>query len=563
MFKAPKIGKGVSSVKKKSSLLGKKAGRKSVYGAAPKGSIKGRNILKGTGKKIGPIRPDLKQGGVRKVNRLVETKVQNLVPKLSEKIEQKVDSFDPNKFLGKIFDGGLNSLNQFGSSLDGMKGSVQGTVDFLARASSLASKFITKLASAKGGGGGGLFKNIIKGLAIGGVAALAASVVTPVAMLAAGAVAGKTLWKKGTDFIGGFFKKRKKKKEEEKESKVKKDKSNLFTGILDQFGKTLDFLNKGSKKKEIVGKPGGQDDSQVQPQEGVSGLKASAATIQEVASGEMIIRTAPKSNWREGTVDEPGPRASDEMQSLLTQQEKAKSDLGDYVPGELGNKDPKYLELNARVDEIAALIKAQEEKEGKVTPVKSEVKGDDVIPKGEKGEKGKDGVKGQKGGLGSFLNQSKSVVKNVAGAVFNAHPAVAGFKYAAKGIKQKRQGFSKWREQQSQKKGFWGKLGGLAEGAGRIAGLGPIIDMAKGLKEESADKISQPVGGGKKGEAGVVPIKIPAGGSKQGSPTPSAASKNISLQEEMKNKPPSLIAMDRRNLHVPYSKSTFNIVDAM
>ena len=146
MFKAPKVGKGVSSVKKKTSLLGKKGSRKSIYGGvggAPKGSIKGKNILKGTGKKIGPIRPDLKQGGVRKINRLVETRVQNLVPKLSEKIEAKVDSFDPNKFMGKIFDGGLDSLRGFGQSLDGMKGGMQKTVDFLKEATEVASTFIS------------------------------------------------------------------------------------------------------------------------------------------------------------------------------------------------------------------------------------------------------------------------------------------------------------------------------------------------------------------------------------------------------------------------------------
>ena len=144
MFKAPKVGKGVSSVKKKTSLLGKKGSRKSIYGGAPKGSIKGKNILKGTGKKIGPIRPDLKKGGITKINRLVETKVQNLVPKLSEKIEAKVDSFDPNKFMGKIFDGGLDSLRGFGSSLDGMKGSMQKTVDFLKEATDGASPSISK-----------------------------------------------------------------------------------------------------------------------------------------------------------------------------------------------------------------------------------------------------------------------------------------------------------------------------------------------------------------------------------------------------------------------------------
>ncbi len=558
-----KAGKGVSRVKRKSAILGKKAikgTRKSIYG----GVAKGRNLLKGTGKKIGPIRPDLKEGGVRKINRLVETRVQNLVPKLSEKIEQKVDSFDPNKFLGKIFDGGLNSLNQFGSSLDGMKGSVQDTVGFLQKATNLASKFVNKLASAKGGGIGGLFKTIIKAIALGGVAAMATPLIANVALAGALHVGGKALWKKGTEFIGGLFRKKKKKKKEEQETKVKKEKSNLFESILGKFEKTLNFLNKGSKKKKIVGKPGGQEPpSEVESKTEPTGLKASAATIQEVAGGEMIIRTAPTSNWREGTVDDPGPRVSDDMQSLLNEKTKAMETLTDYTPDERGNKDPEYLKLHARVDELDQLIKAQEAREqGHVAG--AEVKGAEVIPQKGQPEKGDQGVEGKKGGLGGFLQQSFNTVKNVAGSVINAHPAVMTGKMIGNALTGGAAKPKKVEAKEAEgKKGFWGTLGSVAEGVGRVAGLGPIIDVAKSLRSESADAISQPPKGGAP-DSGVVPIKMPTGGGAAGTPPPNQPkSTNVTVEEEMKNRPPSLIAMDRRNLHTAYSKSTFNIVDAM
>ena len=251
-FKAPKLG-GASKVKRKTGLIkNAKASRKSIYGAKG-GAIKGKNILKGTGKKIGPIRPDLKQGGIKKINRLVETRVQNLVPKISQKIEAKVDSFDPSKFMGKIFDGGLNSLRGFGSSLDGMKGSLQSTVDFLGKATELANKFVDKLGKVKSKkGGGGFFGTLLKGLAVAGVAALAVPAIAKVALFGGAVNAGKNLWKKGTDFISGIFKKKKKDKKK-KETKVKKMRKNLFKGVLEKFHSTLDFINplKRSMKRGV------------------------------------------------------------------------------------------------------------------------------------------------------------------------------------------------------------------------------------------------------------------------------------------------------------------------
>ena len=323
-------------------------------------------------------------------------------------------------------------------------------------------------------------------------------------------------------------------------------------------------MNKGSKKKKIVGKPGGQEPpSEVESKTEPTGLKASAATIQEVAGGEMIIRTAPTSNWREGTVDDPGPRVSDDMQSLLNEKTKAMETLTDYTPDERGNQDPEYLKLHARVDELDQLIKAQEAREqGHVAG--AEVKGAEVIPQKGQPEKGDQGVEGKKGGLGGFLQQSFNTVKNVAGSVINAHPAVMTGKMIGNALTGGAAKPKKVEAKEAEgKKGFWGTLGSVAEGVGRVAGLGPIIDVAKSLRSESADAISQPPKGGAP-DSGVVPIKMPTGGGAAGTPPPNQPkSTNVTVEEEMKNRPPSLIAMDRRNLHTAYSKSTFNIVDAM
>ena len=176
------FAKGVSKVTKKSKFVSPaanniRATRKNLSG------IKGSEGLKSVLPKIKPIREDLKQGGIRKINKLVESRVQNLIPKLSNKVEERVDSFDPNKFLGKIFDGGLSSLQGFASGLMGMKKNMKETVDFLEKAQGIAVDFVEKLSKAKHKKkkGGGLIGNIFKGLAIAGTAMIALPTIAKVA----------------------------------------------------------------------------------------------------------------------------------------------------------------------------------------------------------------------------------------------------------------------------------------------------------------------------------------------------------------------------------------------
>ena len=143
-----KIGNAAKSVSKskvvrKTKIAGKKAVKGAKSGIA---KFKGAGGLRGAVSKIKPIASDLKQGGVRKINKIVEAKAQNLIPKLTNKIEEKVDSFDPSKFLGKIFDGGLNSLKGFAGGLDSATSSMKESMEFIEKAKGLAIKFVDKLS---------------------------------------------------------------------------------------------------------------------------------------------------------------------------------------------------------------------------------------------------------------------------------------------------------------------------------------------------------------------------------------------------------------------------------
>ena len=578
MFKAPKVGKGASKVRKKTGLVkNAKATRKSIYGA--KGSaIKGKNILKGTGKKIGPIQPDLKKGGVRKINRLVETKVQNLVPKLSQKIEAKVDSFDPSKFMGKIFDGGLGSLRGFGQSLDGMKGSVESTVSFLGKATELANKFVDKLGKVKSKkGGGGFFGTLIKGLAVAGVAALAVPAIAKVALFGGAAKAGKALWKKGTDFISGIFKKKKKEKKK-KESKVKKMRKNLFRSVLEKFHSTLDFINPLKRSMKGKGEVEREDKSgyfHKRTSDGeLGGARTDEIAVYDTAKSDQIFTLK---------IDSKGGKVlngNELQQEILNKQKeisvkkvdidaKEFSDANDF--GELEDEIEQGKRDIARLkEEIKELVMTEGSgatstkrvKTGDETPT---VEG--MVQKGEEGEKGEKGVEGKKGGLGSFIQNTTQNVKNVAGGIVKSSPT---FKLAKmvqenrKAIKAQKQGGAKgmFNQLPQVKMAKW--LGGKAKGiAGGIWGgiKGLFSDKEKDMKKEDSQKIAQPATQGKPGGGGsVVPLKVPAA-KNDGKPP-----KQKQTQQEMtkpSNVIPALLAIDAQNMHTPYAKSTFNIVDAL
>ena len=566
-----------SKVRRKGgSLLGDKkkkavkSTRKSLYGS----KIKGKNILKGTGKKIGPIRADLKGGGIRKINRLVETRVQNLVPKLSEKIEAKVDSFDPNKFMGKIFDGGLDSLRGFGSSLDGMKGSLGKTVDFISKASELAGKFIDKLSKAKAGkGGGGFFKTMIKGVALAGVAALAVPAIANVALFGGAVTAGKNLFKGGLDFIKGRFKKKKKEKKKE-ETKIKKDKKNLFKGVLEKFGNTLNFLNplgKGKKTQTIKSEMSKRES--ISSEDGFREGYNVSILNKEGRKGQIYTLKIDKHNGKViGGPDNEVTRAiTDKLDEKddLSKRYRENKKMGKRDDSDKAEAKKLKEQINTLRKDIRELMMAGGEGIEVKDVKRFKGKGlnlEAIVEKGEAGEKGKKGVDGKKGGLGSFIQNTTSNVKNVAGQIVKSTPQYKLFslvKENKENIKKIAAGAPKTITQQvgkAKKKGdgLWDKVKG---GAGWLAGgLKGMVNKALGLRKEMSKEIAQPAQGGKGGGGGegqVVPLQMPVAKGKK------APKQAVMQKSKPANKVPALMPIDQKNIHVPYAKSTFNIVDAM
>ena len=90
-------------------------------------------------------------------------------------------------------------MKGFAGGLDSATSSMKESMEFIEKAKGLAIKFVDKLSKGtkKKKKGGGLVKNIFKGLAVAGVAMLAAPTIAKVGLVAGAAKVGKNLLKKG------------------------------------------------------------------------------------------------------------------------------------------------------------------------------------------------------------------------------------------------------------------------------------------------------------------------------------------------------------------------------
>ena len=564
-----------SKVVRKTKIAGKRAIKGAKSGVA---KFKGAGGLRGAVSKIKPIAADLKQGGVRKINKIVEAKAQNLIPKLTSKIEEKVDSFDPSKFLGKIFDGGLDSLNGFAGGLDKATDSMKKTMEFLKKAQKLATSFVEKLSKAKKQKkkGGGLIKNIFKGLAVAGVAMLAAPTIAKVGLVAGAAVAGKSLIEKGINFIRRRKKKKlEKKKEKDKENKKGTKTDTIFSGILSKLDGVLNFKKSKEEKQE----------------EGKTKSTPVEQSIEPFMLGGLFNRNN-RNNVEEGANTYGSEDAKEAYLQFQYDQAQKKyekhfeaRDIPDKKIGRLGKiaKHRKSLlddykmrrdgpsEAQQAIIDSGAIVSTGTVEEsttvrrGKIKPDKETTKGKGFFGKTidkiknvftrEKDQK----VKGKDDGGFKLPNLAKlfgrgkdmlgGLMSGIGGIGGNIGSAIAAF------LKSDAANFLS---------------GGLTGAAGKIGGK--LLSFIRGdkksvdVRDSVAETISQPVptggessdtdGGGGAGAAGAV-INSGAPGA--------VASANPMSRDRTKpsNLALALIAVDTRNIHILQSKSVFNIVDAI
>ena len=560
-----------SKVVRKTAIAGKKAVRGAKKGIA---GVKGSGGLKSVLPKIKPIRGDLKQGGIRKINKLVESRVQNLIPKLSSKVEEKVDSFDPNKFLGKIFDGGLSSLDGFAGGLDGLKDNMDKNTELMEKANKLATDFINKLSKGKKDKkkkGGGLIGNVFKGLAVAGIAMLAAPAIAKVGLVGGAVAVGGNLLKKGIDFIRGKKKKKLEKKQEEARKEKKTGKTDtIFSGILAKLDGVLDF-----------GKPKGEGEKESTPLDkpipekfigGVLGFgkkkKKEPENYQDLVKlGVTFDDTGNTGYQRFVDIIHPRkPHAADNkakgnVRRRVYEQERQKA----YYSG-IGS-DPKHEQIlnlpqedfvNLQIYGIDPTTKKKKKAEDK-GKAKKRMRGMGAKDRGREG--------------GNFSGKKQ---KNVRGEYAKGYNPIGGLLGKGKDL-------------------FGGLMGGISGMGSKIgSGIGDFlksdaanflsrgltgtvgsgINLVKSLFQPSkeplakraavAASVSKPAkssqgGAGTKPVGGAAAAALQAGGG--GKPAQGKKMEREMVKPE--NSVPGLVAVDLNNMHVLHSKSVFNIVGSL
>ena len=541
------VGKATKRINPGKFFKGKKEGLVKGIKGGIKGlqqsKVKGKNSLLNV-KSLEPIRPDLKQGGVRKVGRLVTNKVQSLVPKIAKSVTSKVNQFDPNALLGKIFDGGLNSLNSFASGLGGLKNSLQRNLEFLKEAKGIIVDLITKMAKAKPRGGGGFFKGLIKNIAKVGLLAMAFKA-APAAMGVA-AVGGKIALGAGVLAAGGMLAgkafgavKRGLEKKKQGADKIDGDK---FNEIIDKFQSELNMISMNRRRrkdeepekdeqeevKEETDSTTDTTESKVEPQEEVMGGSPNAILkIEE--GGKMII--TPTQGGEEKPDDKGGKESTIEPAAEKEKPQGLKRVAAGFMDFATGN----MFDFDSRGSSVDGL--------------KRFLKGD----KGESGDKGNRGALGSKGDSPrrKEFNRKKEFLKNHKKFGGTGNEITIGNITYVPGDK-----------------GYQDAINSVSDTTYEAGAITPLSEVkpapsdAAGALEVSKD-IAQPAiqPSGKSGgaEGGILPVPIPAQDKKRRA----GQSPIQRTQNATKNVVPILPAIDMSNIHIQYSRSVFNIIDAM
>ena len=552
--KTLKTGKSV--VRKGNTLLKRNFGKRGTVKLKAKktlSQVRGKNLLGGVDEKVKPLTKDTKVSPRSKISKIVKNITNNIVPSLEQKVEGRIDSFDPNKLLGKIFDGGLGELDGFGAALSKMQ---REQLPFLERANKLAVDFVSKLASGKGGGGFlRTVGNIIKVIAAAGVAAIAAPFVLT-GLAAAGIVAGaKFVGSKivdGVKAVGNFFKR----KGQEVKEKVKTKASKFFASSLDKLEGIMTFLEKRGEPKDEVQPPDGEGNkpATVTPKETPMGDGKENATIEITDDGKFIVTRTPTTVEEE--VEESKPKG------LL----RAIAGVADTFTGGVFDfdkrGDTKLQDLGQGFVDNMTLGGTDLDEKGE-SPVQNVVQ--NVFGLVKKGLTGRDGEKGQTGATGDRGLTGKDILSRVSGIADQASQFVFGSDFSD---------FTK----------------GLLNSASSVILGGPVkaeeIQTPDDLQVEQlniptevttskvesnleslnqrqlvADDVSQTAT--KPGEQQIIPLQMSGGGSKEGNQTQmSTQKKNIMEMTQAGNNIPILTSVDPRNIHLPSTMSMLNIVDA-
>ena len=420
-------------------------------------------------------------------------------------------------------------------------------------------------------------KNIFKGLAVAGVAMLAAPAIAKVGLVAGAAKVGSNLIKKGINF---FRRKKKekleKKKEKDKENKKGSKTDSIFSGILSKLDGVLSFQK--SDEKEAAPAEGKTTSTPVQQSiepfmlGGLFGRKKKNKTPKNyqdlVDAGWFFDDSGYNGTIR--SVTALSPERTVKTGGLFSKKKKIESKFYDFTTSGFGSEEivnelslPLEDYINLKVFKIkpeGVKIRDPESSEVKEEKKKN-VRGSGAKDRGREGgnfsgEKQKnvrgEYAKGYMPNIGGLLGKGKDLLGGLAGGIGGLGGKIGS------GIGN----FLKGDALNFLSGGISGKVG---SGINLVKSLFKKDDRALDQRSEAADALAQPV----PSESPDLPETTGGGGAADAVLTAGApgavATSNPTQRDAVKpsNLALGLIAIDTRNMHVLHSKSVFNIVDAL
>ena len=438
----------------------------------------------------------------------------------------------------------MNSLNSFASGLGGLKGSLQKNLEFLKEAKGIIVDLINKMAKAKPRSSGGFFKGLIKNIAKVGLLAMALKA-APAAMGVA-AVGGKIALGAGVLAAGGMLAgkafgavKRRLQKKKQGADKIDGDK---FNEIIDKFQSELNMIsmNRRRRKDEKPDKDEQEEvkkdetdpttdttESKVEPQEEVMGGSPNAILkIEE--GGKMIITPT------QGGEEKPDDKGGKESTTKPAEEKEKPQGLKRVAAGFMDFATGNMFDFDSRGSSVDGL--------------KRFLKGD----KGETGDKGNRGALGSKGDSPrrSAFRKKKEEIKNYKKFGGTGNEITIGNITYVPGDKGYEDAFN--------------SVSDTTYEAGAITPLEstamPDPKTLESISEVTKDVSKSPKSvASLQSDGSIVPIPLPVtGGGGDSKQQPIQRTSNT-----VKNNVPLLPAIDMNNIHVHYSRSVFNIVDAM
>jgi hypothetical protein len=515
------------------------------------GKIKGADsVLKASSKKLQLPETDDTPVTVTKVNKIVETKIKRLQPKITKKVAAQIKPFDPRKMLSDIFKGGLGQLEKFAKSLVALKKPLNEIFKFINKAKDIFTSLLKKLTKInlapktevgkeKKKKKGGLIGNILKGAATLGLIALTTWGVSKLLDKGKGdktSEPGKSTAKsveplEGTELLN--------KKEVKKFNKALK----VFQQALWDF---KDQIKAASGTKEPPKEEGTEDDKPKTDNEKVQSLAGTTQTALipgELAPAELNV-LVPKVEDAGGEKDKSTTETSEETSTTADSQSKV---------------IPKEADHGTGGTTVAGGTEGDGSDGSTATP-KSKPLGTENVQSvtGDKGSGGNEGSKGARGEAGP-----QGFMRFLAGT---------GDVLTANMFDLDKKNVDKDAPEGEEPKGALRWLAGAADAVtGDTWNLDKKnqtrVDPAKGeseLRTENALGVSRTADSESSPQTTETVIQVPVGTTTQDAlpksgPTPVSVNKDSASSAKV----PFFIAVDGSNFALLHSKSQYNIVDAL